>query len=656
MLEYITLVGQEDGKGPRIEAVAGSGRISHLGWDTEGGDRAEQNILRSPLRLLVLIGGEWSEVWRPADIFPAETASRGSSEWACSYRIEGQQGDLGTLLWSVRMTDGGMVMRFECEAETETSEQIRGVKIIFAFDLDLCSTTVISGSWTPEGHPVLPAVISVPDHGEMQLCCAEHPGLEGVWQGSRAAKYANFILEMPAPADRGITLEFTPVQLQAPAGLSDTGRWPAVRRGWTNFLQVHAECGKERADKESPAGLWTNNVISNPVSSLTYLLGDYVLLLPEPVPGISLTPLLRRSVEYWITSEIAPNGRIYYFENGERVWPVMDSNPAVLIGAWAYVEATGDDKWLAENITRLEHVAAYIVQRDTDNDGLIESEQTGNSGSHKRPDSGWDTFCSGHKNSYINALAYRAFCCMADLEKRLDRNQQTAEYTSRAERIRTAFYSAFYNPDTGWLGWWRSEDGVLHDVYSDVPSSMAAAYGLVTPKQGRDMQDAWWEALEQTGFDRFDLGLPLMLRPVPKEDQINDEGHSRQTYFVSSREDGMDTFGRWLNGGCCVSNTYWFLMAGYASGREERADRILDAMIQRQAEGVFPNGGGFQNGVVDMMPFGAEFFEWDGKPSGYEGHLVYSWAFLQCVLLREPVFRSRILRPLILADNPESKN
>ncbi len=368
--------------------------------------------------------------------------------------------------------------------------------MIFAFDLDLCSVTVISGLWTEKGHPVLPAVISVPDHGEVQVRCLEHPGLEGTWQGSRSAKYADFILEMPAPESSGVTLEFLPVQLPAPAGLADTCQWSAVRRGWCNFLQVHAECGRERADKESPAGVWTNNVISNPVSSVLFLLADHVLLLPELAPGISLTPLLRRTVEYWITLEIAPDGRIYYFENGEWVWPVMDSNPAVLIGAWAYAEASGDDRWLEENITRLEHVAGYIRQQDTDKDGLIESEQTGNSGSHKRPDSGWDTF------------------------------------------------------------------------------------------------------------------------------------------------------GRWLNGGCCVSNTSWFLMGGYASGRKERADRILDAMIRRQEEGVFPNGGGFQNGVVDMMPFGAEFFEWDGKPSGYEGHLVYSWSFLQCVLLREPGFLKRILRPI----------
>ncbi len=121
MSEYVHLAGQTE-NGFQIEAVAGSGRISHLGWDTEGGDRVAQNILRAPLRLQVLIGGEWSEVWRPADIFPKEIKFQGSSEWGCGYRIKGQQGDLATLVWSVRMTDRGMIMHFECEDDTGTLE------------------------------------------------------------------------------------------------------------------------------------------------------------------------------------------------------------------------------------------------------------------------------------------------------------------------------------------------------------------------------------------------------------------------------------------------------------------------------------------------------------------------------------------------------
>lgn len=175
---------------------------------------------------------------------------------------------------------------------------------------------------------------------------------------------------------------------------------------------------------------------------------------------------------------------------------------------------------------------------------------------------------------------------------------------------------------------------MLHDIYSDVPTSLGVIYGLVPGDRGGQMLDVYWEELRKTGFDRFDLGVPLNLRPVHRDDQYHRLG--------GELEDGSDTFGQYLNGGCCVSNTYFFLVANYMVGNRRRADRILDAMLGRQNRGVFPNGGGFQNGVVDEMGKGAEFYDWEGNPCGYEGHLVYSWTFLQALLLRERRFRERL--------------
>jgi len=63
-------------------------------------------------------------------------------------------------------------------------------------------------------------------------------------------------------------------------------------------------------------------------------------------------------------------------------------------------------------------------------------------------------------------------------------------------------------------------------------------------------------------------------------------------------------------------------------------------------EGVFPNGGGFQNGAIDRFLLGAEDMDWEGNACGYEGHLGYSFTFLQAALLREPAIRARLLKPL----------
>jgi hypothetical protein len=72
---------------------------------------------------------------------------------------------------------------------------------------------------------------------------------------------------------------------------------------------------------------------------------------------------------------------------------------------------------------------------------------------------------------------------------------------------------------------------------------------------------------------------------------------------------------------------------------------VLHAMLDRQRRGAFPNGGGFQNGVRDSWGQGAEFFTWDGQPCGYEGHLVYSWTWLQALFVRNASVRNRLSDP-----------
>jgi len=69
-------------------------------------------------------------------------------------------------------------------------------------------------------------------------------------------------------------------------------------------------------------------------------------------------------------------------------------------------------------------------------------------------------------------------------------------------------------------------------------------------------------------------------------------------------------------------------------------------MLARQSKPVFPNGGSFQNGIVNAQPQGAEFYDWEGNTSGYEGHLAYSWFFLQAALTQRPEHLQRILRPM----------
>ncbi len=75
-------------------------------------------------------------------------------------------------------------------------------------------------------------------------------------------------------------------------------------------------------------------------------------------------------------------------------------------------------------------------------------------------------------------------------------------------------------------------------------------------------------------------------------------------------------------------NSAYTIDALYTVGMTKEADMILDAMQKRQKNGVFANGGGFQNGFVDRMGLGAEVYDWKGGTAGYEGNLVYCWIYL----------------------------
>ena len=656
---FVSLGGNGTAGNPVLRATADlkSATLPFLSWDSEGGDRARLNLLRSG----VLLQGRAGE-----KTVPFTGTGVKSGEDTVVFELKAQDAHI---TWTVRIWNGGMTMDFR--GTGAGLSKLEGLELVFPFDASATATCPFPSEWTRDRKPassaskpdglqvkpydaaatgsysppgewgndgklIFPALLHAPDLGILRVSCPQKPDLLARWQGRREFLSTTLTLELPVPTGAGLTLNYEPWNLPQPREVSDAEPWKAARRGWLNAIQAntHRPAGDFAHGinyPENPPGVWANNVISDPVSSTVFWLADHVLLLPEPAPGISVAPLLRRTVELWMYDAISPEGQVCYVYKGGTP---MDGNPSVLIGAWAYVEASGDTDWLKANIERLEFLSAFMEGRDIDGDGLIESPQSGNRNSHSHGETAWDCISSGHKNAYVNALAYRAWRGLAALQKKLGRDEKAAKYTALAERLKQAFIPAFLNPETGWLGWWRSADGELHDVWSDMPTSLAINNGLVTPEQGRVMLDKYWAELQKTGFDNFELGLPLNIRPIPPSLML--------TGFGGKLEDGSDNYGKWLNGGLCLSNTSFWLAANYAVGRPERADMVLNAMLARQNRGVFPNGGAFQNGIVDSPPNGGENFDWKGNPAGYEGHLVYSWLWMQSMMLKDPATRQRV--------------
>lgn len=561
--------------------------LTALSWDTEGGSRGAMSLFRHGMTV---------------------TLNRS---------------------WNVETRDDAIVMTISAGEKTE---------LVFPFDPLVCATTIMPSRWDDGGTFHIPAIISAPDFGQMRLSEANGVKITGQLTGSRSDHIVDVVLTIPAQA---ITLKLEPVILPTPKGI-DEKTWKMARRGWWNAIEPSAKWGDQSRKFSAPAGVLANNVVSDPVSCLMHVWADQILLTPAFDKDIHLADLVRRTIDWWIDHRTKASGEVYaYWDHAD----MLDANCSPLIASWDYVESSNDRAWLTRRIEKLEFLANYLLKRDLDGDGLIESTHSGNSGTLIEPmraGSAYDTINAGYKDAYSNILAYRAFRCMADLEQQLNRPEKSVIYTKQADKLKAAFLPLFFNPKTGWLAWWKSEDGKMHDLSAPMITSLAICYGLVEPARGREMLNELWAKIESVGFRRFDLGVPFTLAPVPRGDYlIGLEGAG-----VPKKPDGSDTFGQYLNGGCLVNDAVHFITALYICGETAKADRILSAMLERQNKGVFPNGGGFQNGVVNEWPKGAEFYEWDGKTSGYEGHLTYSFTFLQAIFLRDPAYRSKLFRPL----------
>jgi hypothetical protein len=611
----------------RVETDPHSALIRVLSWDTEGGDRARTNLLRreTGIGLRFLQAGEWRE----GSSLPATVQTRQGS---ARYRL--QLGPKATLVWEITAPRPGE-LAMALLAEGGGASWPSNIEIAFPFDPTVTPTTVLPALCREDGRFEIPLVISAPDFGQMLLTISP-PGLAlGRLEGSRTKKTVNLTLCLPGIFAGGkYTLTFVPVKLPPPEGLRDESLWRLARRGWFNAFQPSSQWGGQERPFSAPPGILANNVISDPCSFSLIFYADHMLWTPSVAKGVSVAQLVRRGCEFWLDKRTHTDGEVVGYWDYVNF---LDANTGPVIVSWDYVEATGDLTWLEKVISRLEFVADYLARRDQDHDGLVEATQSGNANTLFQPDRScnwFDAVNHGHKDAYSNALIYRAWRCLTDLEAKLHRTNQVLQYRRLAGRLKAAYLPTLYNPATGWIADWRSEDGKLHDYASPVANGMAVEYGLVAPNLGRRILSRLWAKMRAVGFHRFDLGLPPTLVPIRRSDYLQPDG-----FGCPRREDGSDTFQQYENGGITAGQILHFLAAHYVVGEGEQADRVLQAMLTRLQRG------GFQNGVQNSPYKGIDWTTWDGRPCGYEGFLADVYYFLQAVLLRERSFRARFYRP-----------
>jgi hypothetical protein len=266
-----------------------------------------------------------------------------------------------------------------------------------------------------------------------------------------------------------------------------------------------------------------------------------------------------------------------------------------------------------------------MMQTDSDHDGLLEFCLSGNSGSWKgdksmRPANWWDTIGFGHKDAYSNALAYHALQLLEQTSTYCGLTEDAEEYRLKGKQFKDIYSTTFYNEKTGVLAGWKSADGELHDYYFTFVSAVAICYDLIEANLANSIMDKLLLKMKDTGFNNFELGLPGNLIPVIRADYTD----LLPEVGGGKREDNLDGFQIYENGGATACFTYFTIRALQKLGRKKDADTILLPLLKSMSEGNFQ--GYCSNGKTK------DWKTWKGECWGYEGFLVDNYMFLLTVL------------------------
>ena len=533
------------------------------------------------------------------------------------YYTENQEKDTAPI-WKFSFSDK------DIQIISEKSRNIEPFNI--TVNQEINHTTVL-GVMKERNKVILPCLIHLPDMGTFRVT-SNIPGLELFTDARRANSEEkgklehNFVsISFPPASDEHplITyqLEIVSIYPDVPAIKNDL-LYDGFRRNFVNIFQVNPRLQ-----------VLANNSSSDPCAFTLYMSAQLALYTPPLADGLKAIDLVKMTLDRYIGGMKA-YGLVGYTDNYEEADTVswkskydsLDSHPSLLMAACYYINSANDTKWLNENIRSLTGWADIIVKNDIDGDGLIEYPESGNYGTWdgvRRPANWWDTVGFGHKDAYSNALAYRALNLFGSILKNANK-PESQKYLGHTAKLKSVYYSTFYNPETGVLAGWKSKDGQLHDYYFTFVNSIAISYGLINKKQGNRVMDKLLSKMESVGFTDFSLGLPGNLIPIKKGDYTAFE----QRWGGPSIEDGTDGFQIYENGGATACYTYFMVDALQKLKRNQDAQKILFPILKSINEGNF--SGKCANGMSK------DWKTWNGECWGYEGFLCDGYMVLLACL------------------------
>jgi hypothetical protein len=406
------------------------------------------------------------------------------------------------------------------------------------------------------------------------------------------------------------------------SGIASDPRFDGFRRDWLNIYQIKPE-----------RRLLSNNSGRDSCGFCYFEYGDIALDTPPLAGRLTALDMVRQTLDRVISGAIVC-GMPGYAGHNDHPDDTADSRPSFLIAAEDYITGSHDKQWLTANYSHLESWADTMLATDSNHDGLIKYPVSGDSNSWPngypkvRPSNWWDTIGFGYEDAYANALAYRALVGMEQIAKQAGHPEDEARYRAAAEKLKAVYFKTFYDPATGVLAGWRSEDGQLHDYYFLFVNGIAIHYGLVPTDKANDIMDRLLAKMQEVGYTNFALGLPGNLISVARKDYA----HHEVRYGGGAKEDGSDGFQIYENGGATACFAYFTLAALYDLGRIQDGDRIFFPMLDAFAKGDFQ---GF--GTNHMSK---DWKTWTGEPHGYEGLLNDNYYALLAVMDREKAIKA----------------
>ncbi len=493
--------------------------------------------------------------------------------------------------------------------------------LVLDADNSLCHVTLL-GRMNPDGSVQLPAIMHFPDRGTLRISASGAPALGyATGPGDMGEQQAKAVkISFP-----GATREHPEVQYRCRVvtvypklkGINRSPLFDGFRRNWLNILQL------------SPH--WrtlANHAASDTCAFCYYEYADIAQQTPPLAKGLNALDLVRRTLD-----RIADGANAYGMP-GHGAFPEYsaDTLPSLLLAGGACASGTQGHRWLTANYGQLKKWADTMLSTDHGGKGLIEYTLSGDSGSWPeklkyRPANWWDTIGFGHAAAYAHELAGRALRKMSDLAEQTAHADDQILYRAAADKLRAAYFDAFYDPATGVLAGWRSADGQLHDYYFLWVNGIAIHYGLVSQDKANAIMDRLLAKMKEVGYTRFDLGLPGNLIPVARKDYVDHDPR----FGGGKREDNSDGFQIYENGGATACFSYFTLAALYDLGRIKEGDRILFPLLNSFAHG------GFQGRCGNGMS--KDWKTWDGTCWGYEGFLSDNYYAFLALLDRDAALK-----------------